>query len=115
MFACVVLGLASISGLAYAWNRTAERESHVQSIVGVDDSNESHQSSELSAIKRIDINSADEAKLDLLPGIGPALASRIVADRDEHGRFESVDDLQRVSGIGPKTVEKLQALVIVGD
>lgn len=68
----------------------------------------------MSAVKLININTADQAQLDLLPGIGPALASRIITDRDEHGPFDSIDDLKRVSGIGPKTVEKLRALVSLG-
>lgn len=66
-------------------------------------------------IKLIDINNASAAQLDMLPGVGPAIASRIIADRDEHGPFQSIDDLQRVSGIGPKTVEKLRHLVTIGE
>lgn len=55
----------------------------------------------------IDLNTASAAELDLLPGIGPALAARIIEDRAAHGPFRSLDDLDRVSGIGPKTVAKL--------
>ncbi len=47
------------------------------------------------------------------PGIGPSLAARIVAYRQEHGAFLRVDDLERVSGIGPKTVQRLRGKVIV--
>ncbi len=57
----------------------------------------------------VDVNSATSAELELLPGIGPALAGRIIASREGDGPFGSVDDLQRVKGIGPKTVEKLRA------
>lgn len=57
---------------------------------------------------RLDINSADAAQLELLPGIGPALARRIVEDRTEHGPFADLAALDRVKGIGPKTVEKLR-------
>ena len=56
---------------------------------------------------RLDLNSARERDLDLLPGIGPVMARRIVADRAAHGRFRGVDDLARVRGIGPKTLAKL--------
>lgn len=59
----------------------------------------------------VDINTADEETLRQLPGIGPALAERIVADRIANGPFASVDDLTRVSGIGEKTVEELRPYV----
>jgi competence protein ComEA len=61
----------------------------------------------------IDLNAADAADLDTLPRIGPALAERIVAWRDENGRFTSVDDLLSVPGIGEKIVEGLRELVRV--
>lgn len=48
--------------------------------------------------------------LDLLPGVGPVLATRLVAARREYGRFRSWDDVDRVRGIGPKTIERLKAL-----
>jgi competence ComEA-like helix-hairpin-helix protein len=57
----------------------------------------------------VNVNAATPAELELLPGIGPALASRIIASREAEGPFTSVDDLQRVKGIGPKTVENLRA------
>jgi competence protein ComEA len=51
---------------------------------------------------RIDLNTADQAALETLPRIGPALAERILAWREENGRFQSVDDLLAVPGIGEK-------------
>jgi len=54
--------------------------------------------------RRIEINSACVDELQLLPGIGPALASRIVEDRDANGFFESIEALSRVRGVGPRTV-----------
>lgn len=51
---------------------------------------------------RVDLNAADQAALETLPRIGPALAERIIAWRDENGRFQSVDDLLAVPGIGEK-------------
>lgn len=62
----------------------------------------------------VDINTADVALLDTLPGIGPATAERIVRDRAANGPFRTVDDLQRVTGIGPKKLEQLRDLVTVG-
>lgn len=61
----------------------------------------------------INLNTAPAAELELLPGIGPALAGRIVDYRDAHGPFRSVDELMNVRGIGPKTLEKLQPRVRV--
>lgn len=51
---------------------------------------------------RIDLNTADQAALETLPRIGPALAERIISWREENGRFASVDDLLAVPGIGEK-------------
>jgi len=61
----------------------------------------------------IDINRADARQLEELPGVGPAIAARIVAERRKQ-MFFSVDDLERVRGVGPATVERLRSLVTVG-
>ena len=62
---------------------------------------------------RIDLNSADQAALETLPRIGPALAQRILEWRDENGRFRSVDDLLAVPGIGDKLLAGLREKVRV--
>ncbi len=51
---------------------------------------------------RLDVNTAGAQELALLPGMGPVLAKSIEADRQARGRFETVVDLQRVKGIGPR-------------
>jgi competence protein ComEA len=56
----------------------------------------------------IDPNHADEAELRALPGIGPALARRIVDSRRAQGPFLAVDELRRVKGIGPQTLARLR-------
>ncbi|WP_402469230.1 helix-hairpin-helix domain-containing protein [Isoptericola aurantiacus] len=61
----------------------------------------------------IPLNSADAATLATLPGIGPVLAERIVAWRDEHGPFTAFEELQEVSGIGPVLLGDLRDLVLV--
>ncbi|PZF61017.1 hypothetical protein DEI92_05205 [Curtobacterium sp. MCBD17_034] len=61
----------------------------------------------------VDLNTADATALETLPGIGPALADRIVAWRTEHGRFSSVEDLLDVSGIGDATFADLRDRVRV--
>jgi competence protein ComEA len=62
----------------------------------------------------VDINSADAATLEALPGVGPVLAARIVAHRDSAGHFASPDDLLAVRGIGPSTLARFRHLVRVG-
>jgi len=59
----------------------------------------------------VDVNTATAQELAGLPGIGPALARRIVEWRAAHGRFAGVDALEAVPGIGPATVERLRPLV----
>ncbi|EKF23132.1 competence ComEA helix-hairpin-helix repeat region domain protein [Mycolicibacterium hassiacum DSM 44199] len=61
----------------------------------------------------LDLNTATVEQLDSLPGIGPVTAAAIVAWRDAHGRFTSVEQLAEVDGIGPARLEKLRALVHV--
>ena len=65
------------------------------------------------AVGPVDLNRADEAALQSLPGVGPATSSAILEWREQNGAFRSVDDLLEVSGIGEKTVEKLRPLVTV--
>lgn len=61
----------------------------------------------------VDLNTADQATLETLPGIGPALAARILAWREEHGGFTAVDDLLEVSGIGEARLAELRDRVRV--
>ena len=62
---------------------------------------------------KLNINSATEADFDGLPGIGPVLAQKIVAYRDQHGPFHTIQDLMKVSGVGPKKFDSLQDLITV--
>lgn len=57
---------------------------------------------------RVNLNTADAAALETLPGVGPAIAARIIAWRDANGPFRSVDELTAVSGIGERTLEGLR-------
>lgn len=62
---------------------------------------------------RVNLNTADAAALDTLPGIGPATAAKILAWREQNGRFESVEDLLDVGGIGQAKLDALRDLVTV--
>lgn len=59
----------------------------------------------------VNINSASETELVALPSIGPSKAKAITEYRQQQGGFKSIDDLQKVKGIGPATLEKLRAHV----
>ena len=63
---------------------------------------------------RVDLNRATAGELEAVPGIGPALAERIVAWRARNGRFRSLDDLVEVRGIGPATLERLRPHLKLG-
>ncbi|MDI3534201.1 MAG: competence protein ComEA [Thermosediminibacterales bacterium] len=63
--------------------------------------------------ERININSAGVSELETLPGIGPALAQRIVDYREKHGKFKSIEELSEVSGIGPKRLDDIRDLIKV--
>ncbi len=64
--------------------------------------------------ERIRLDRATVEDLELLPGIGPSIARRIVESRESEGPFPTVDALDRVKGIGPRTVERLRPFVEVG-
>lgn len=59
----------------------------------------------------ININTADLATLDLLPGVGPATAAAIISFRDQRGQFSSIEELQDVPGIGPAKFAALRDMV----
>lgn len=61
----------------------------------------------------VNLNTADLAALDTLPGVGPATAKAIIEWRDANGRFTAVEDLLSVTGIGEKTLAELRDLVTV--
>ncbi|MEZ5272883.1 MAG: helix-hairpin-helix domain-containing protein [Ilumatobacteraceae bacterium] len=61
----------------------------------------------------VNLNTATADELDGLPGVGPATAAAIIAHRDAHGPFASVDQLADVRGIGPAKLEALRGLVTV--
>lgn len=61
----------------------------------------------------VDLNRATADELDSLPGVGPSTAAAIIAHRDQHGPFASIDALADVRGIGPTKLESLRGLVTV--
>ena len=63
---------------------------------------------------RVDLNRGTSKDLQSLPGIGPALAQRILDSRSQEGPFRSPEDLLRVRGVGPATLARIRALVVPG-
>jgi competence ComEA-like helix-hairpin-helix protein len=63
----------------------------------------------------LDINTATCNQWESLPGIGPALAGRIVAARDSLGGFKKPEDLLTVPGIGPKRLDRIRPLLLLSD
>ena len=63
---------------------------------------------------KVNLHTATVSQLEDLPGIGPALAARIVDHRQKNGAFKSVEDLMAVKGIGEKNFAKIQGFLSVG-
>ncbi len=61
----------------------------------------------------VNVNSATADQLDVLPGVGPSTAAAIVTHREQHGPFQTVDQLGDVRGIGPAKLDALRGLVTV--
>ena len=70
-------------------------------------------STEAPDVELININTASLEELDSLPGIGPTIAQRIIDYRDENGPFNTIEDIQNVSGIGPSTFDEIKDLITV--
>jgi len=62
----------------------------------------------------VNLNTATSEELQLVPGIGPVTAEKILQMRKSYGAFKSVDDLRAVRGIGPKRLEKMRKYLTVG-
>jgi competence protein ComEA len=68
----------------------------------------------LAILGPVNINTASQPELETLPGIGPAIAERIITYRETNGPFALIEDIQNVSGIGPATFEEIKDLITVG-
>jgi competence protein ComEA len=66
-----------------------------------------------SAAGPININTATVEQLDVLPGVGPAIAGRIVSYREAYGAFAAIEEIMNVQGIGPATFEEIKGMIAV--
>jgi comEA protein len=64
--------------------------------------------------KPVNLNTANSEELQLVPGIGPTTADKILKMRKSYGPFKSVDDLLAIRGLGPKRLEKMRKFLTVG-
>lgn len=68
----------------------------------------------MTASAAIDLNKATQSELEAVKGLGPVKAKAIMAYRDKHGVFKSLDELSNVKGMGKATIEKLKGELAVG-
>ncbi len=63
--------------------------------------------------KKVNVNTANQSELETLPGIGPSIASRIIEYREKNGKFQKIEDLQNVKGIGDAKFGNVKEYVVV--
>ena len=101
----MLVGLSAIVCQRYWWSSAPERGASSIEAAAWDTA--------LARARQVDVNTADAAELERLPGIGPTLAARILSYRTQHGRFQRPEELQDVSGMGAKTLAAIKELVVV--
>lgn len=124
----VVLSLMSLGAFsAWLFTRASPPSSPTTDILNINPSSLTSSTSEVPPASppsrkksidlnlRVNINTADQSQLELLPGIGPALAQRIIDDRTKRGVYQRIEDLDRVKGIGPKLLAKLRPNITLQD
>jgi competence protein ComEA len=116
--AAVVLGGASVAGMVWSVSTRPPASARAGAPIAAPrpatDTAPPGRAPAATGIDRvININTATAAELELLPGIGPAMAQRIVEHREARGPFRSVNELERVPGVGARTVERLRGKVTV--
>jgi competence ComEA-like helix-hairpin-helix protein len=110
-----LVGAALVGCLVIGYQRTVgARQTPSLALARSDDVDRWSAAAEMVTPSRpVAVNRATARELTRLPGIGPSLAARIVAERQASGPFQRVEDLGRVRGIGPKTIERLRGQVTV--
>lgn len=107
----LLVAASLISIVAYWYMRGGARGELIEIEADVPESG----TSPLMAAYTVDLNSADWPEFEPLPNVGERLARRIVESRETDGPFQSVDDLDRIDGIGQKTIDRLRPYLRVGN
>lgn len=89
-------------------NQTSENEEYITSGIGEGTTNTNN-----GATSKININSATAEELTQLPGVGEATANKIISYRQENGKFQDIEDLKNVPGIGNSKFENIKELISV--
>lgn len=85
-------------------------ENYTTSSSGINTEKEENQDKQTS---KVNINTATQAQLETLPGIGPSTAMKIINYRKENGKFNQIEDIKEVSGIGDSKFEKIKEYITV--
>ena len=93
----------------HAYSNQGIQDNEIPSIVAGDATEKNIKDGE----ELVNINTAVKQELMALPKIGPVTAERIIRFRDDFGPFQSIDDLAKIKGIGPKTLERLKTRIII--
>ncbi|WP_051226987.1 helix-hairpin-helix domain-containing protein [Butyrivibrio sp. MC2013] len=110
-----VPSLEETSGSASGANTAVggREQSSSEAAYGISTAGDVQSESDSSLAGTVNINTASEAELMTLPGIGQAKAATIIAFRQEHGSFDKIDDIMKVSGIGEKMFDKIRNRIVV--
>jgi len=106
---CFLLCWTVCAGWKIFADKSASRSTATGLILDMDESLDDQALESVFQLRRIPVNSASLELLQTISGIGPALADRIIAERNESGPFSSAEDLSRAPGIGPKRIDQFQA------
>ncbi len=112
------VGFLSLAGLLQNPSQSIQAEALLMRQAGVETSLErlpARQSVTVADVGHVDINRGSVEELQRLPGIGPVLAERIIRYRREHGKFDSIRDIQNVKGIGEKRFAQLEPYIHIHD
>ena len=90
-----------------------ETSKYVTSSGGVIQEEQTNENVDFKKSEKININTATQTELETLPGIGPSTSLKIVNYRQEHGKFQSIEDIKEVSGIGDAKYENIKDLICV--
>lgn len=98
---CLILALVSVYRLVRSFSETGAQP--LKLVVELGDGDKTY-----APVFRVDLNLSPPDSLELVPGIGPVLAGRIIAFRDSVGPFAKLEDVMKVEGIGRVTFEKIK-------